>query len=36
MPHVRTTEGELDRPPTAHRIITLIAVVASRRSASWR
>ncbi len=28
MSHVRTTEGELDRPPTAHRIITLIAVVA--------
>jgi stearoyl-CoA desaturase (Delta-9 desaturase) len=28
MTEVRTTEGELDRPPTAHRIITLIAVVA--------
>jgi len=27
MPHVPTTEGELDHPPTAHRVITLIAVV---------
>ena len=27
MPHARTTEGELDHPPTAHRIVTLIAVV---------
>ena len=27
MPHGRTIEGELERPPTAHRIITLIAVV---------
>ncbi len=35
MPHGRTTEGELDRPPTANRIVTLIAVVLPR-SASWR
>jgi stearoyl-CoA desaturase (delta-9 desaturase) len=27
MPHGRTTEGELDHPPTANRIVTLIAVV---------
>ena len=26
----RTTEGELDRPPTSHRVITLIAVVNFR------
>ena len=27
MPHGRTIEGQLDRPPMAHRIITLAAVV---------
>jgi stearoyl-CoA desaturase (delta-9 desaturase) len=27
MPHGRTTEGELDHPPTANRIVTLLAVV---------
>ena len=27
MPNGPTIEGELDRPPTRHRIITLIAVV---------
>ena len=28
MPDARTIDGELDHPPTAHRIITLLAVVA--------
>ena len=28
MTDVRTIEGELERPPTAHRVITLLAVVA--------
>jgi stearoyl-CoA desaturase (Delta-9 desaturase) len=27
MPEVRTTEGELDHPPTANQVVTLIAVV---------